>query len=129
MLAKVGEHGRLSSWCEVRRSAGRRCASSATDVIKLEDVRGARLEMEPDSGIGVAGPTRCVQVGRYRAPQPCRRNGKNGLRHGFSPVRDGTVRAPYEPYRLPCSGRNTGCGGRLIVSRFLKQPFKLSSVS
>jgi hypothetical protein len=42
-----------------------------------------------------------------RAPQPCRPNGKNGMRHGFSPVRDGTDWTPYEPCRAPCSGRVT----------------------
>jgi hypothetical protein len=53
MLAKVGERGRLSSWCEVKQSAGIRCASSVTDVKKLEDVGGARLG--DGAGLGYRG--------------------------------------------------------------------------
>jgi hypothetical protein len=55
LLAKVGEHERVRGWCEVKRSAGRRCAPSVKDVKKLEDVG------ESDPGAGVAGPTRFVQ--------------------------------------------------------------------
>jgi hypothetical protein len=42
MLVKVGERGRLSALCELRRSAGKRCVSSTADLMKLEDVVGAR---------------------------------------------------------------------------------------
>jgi hypothetical protein len=53
MPAKVGEHARLSSWRELRRSAGRQYACSATDVMKPEDVGGARLGDE--AGLGYRG--------------------------------------------------------------------------
>jgi hypothetical protein len=53
MLTKVGGHGRLRSWCEVKRSSGRRCACSATDVKQLEDVGEARLG--DGAGLGYRG--------------------------------------------------------------------------
>jgi hypothetical protein len=53
ILAECRERGRLSAWYELERSAGRRCASSATDVKKLEDVGGARLG--DGAGLGYRG--------------------------------------------------------------------------